>query len=138
MGRALADASASARHVYEEIDDALSQSLSRLIFEGPESDLTLTENAQPALLATSIAVLRVLEKDGGLELDTAAAYGRGISQVYIGYSVSAGGSLVGFFWGFVDGLFGGFFFAWLYNFFADRFTSAEPTHTPAHKEPEMA
>ena len=61
-----------------------------------------------------------------------------ISQVYIGYSISAGGSLVGFFWGFVDGLFGGFFFAWLYNLLADRFADAEPAPPPRQKEPEMA
>ena len=51
MGRALAAAFAAARRVFEEVDDALSQNLSQLMFEGPESELTLTENAQPALMA---------------------------------------------------------------------------------------
>ncbi len=68
MGAALAEAFPAAREVFEEIDDILSQRLSRLMFEGPESDLTLTENAQPALLAVSMAVVRVLEKEGGLRL----------------------------------------------------------------------
>ncbi len=68
MGKALADAFASARDVFAEIDEALKQSLSRLMWEGPESDLTLTENAQPALMAVSLAIVRVLEKDGGFRL----------------------------------------------------------------------
>jgi [acyl-carrier-protein] S-malonyltransferase len=68
MGRALADAFAAARLVFEEIDEALTQRLSRLIFEGPESELTLTENAQPALMAVSLAALRVLESEGGWRL----------------------------------------------------------------------
>jgi [acyl-carrier-protein] S-malonyltransferase len=68
MGRDLASAFAVARHMFQEVDDALSQRLSKLMFEGPESELTLTENAQPALMAVSIAVMRVLEKEGGLDL----------------------------------------------------------------------
>jgi [acyl-carrier-protein] S-malonyltransferase len=64
MGRALAEAFPAARHVFEEVDDGLKQKLSRLMFEGPESDLTLTENAQPALMAVSQAVLKVLETEG--------------------------------------------------------------------------
>ncbi len=64
-----------------------------------------------------------------------------ISQVYIGYSVTVVGSLVGLFWGFIDGLFGGFFFAWLYNQFADRFPDARqaspPSHQAAHREPDV-
>jgi [acyl-carrier-protein] S-malonyltransferase len=68
MGRDLAAAFPTARHALEEVDDALSQRLSKLMFEGPESELTLTENAQPALMAVSLAVMRVLEKDGGLDL----------------------------------------------------------------------
>ena len=68
MGKALAEAMPTARHVFEEVDEALQQSLSRLMFEGPMEELTLTENAQPALMAVSIAVLRVLEKDGGIDL----------------------------------------------------------------------
>jgi [acyl-carrier-protein] S-malonyltransferase len=68
MGKALADAFLPARETFQEVDDALSQKLSRLMWEGPESDLTLTENAQPAIMATSIAMIRVLQKDGGLDL----------------------------------------------------------------------
>jgi [acyl-carrier-protein] S-malonyltransferase len=68
MGRDLASAFAVARHTLQEVDDALSQRLAKLMFEGPESELTLTENAQPALMAVSIAVMRVLEKEGGLDL----------------------------------------------------------------------
>lgn len=65
MGKALAEAFASARDVFSEIDDALSQKLSAIIFEGPEADLKLTENTQPALMAVSMAVMRILEKDCG-------------------------------------------------------------------------
>jgi [acyl-carrier-protein] S-malonyltransferase len=68
MGQALAEAFPAARLVFEEVDDALKQKLSRLMFEGPESDLTLTENAQPALMAVSLAVARVIESEGGLRL----------------------------------------------------------------------
>lgn len=67
MGKALADALPTAREVFEEIDEALNQNLSRLMFEGPIEELTLTENAQPALMAMSLAVVRVLRHDGGLE-----------------------------------------------------------------------
>jgi [acyl-carrier-protein] S-malonyltransferase len=68
MGRALAEAFRAAREVFEEVDEALRQNLSRVIFEGPEDELTLTENAQPALMAVSLAAMRVLEREGGLEL----------------------------------------------------------------------
>ena len=68
MGNAVADAFTAARDVFQEVDDALSQKLSRLMWEGPEADLTLTENAQPAIMAASIAVIRVLQKEGGLEV----------------------------------------------------------------------
>jgi [acyl-carrier-protein] S-malonyltransferase len=68
MGKALADAFAPAREVFQEVDDALSQRLSKLMWEGPESDLVLTENAQPAIMAASMAVIRVLEREGGLDL----------------------------------------------------------------------
>lgn len=68
MGKPLADAFAGAREVFQEVDDALSQKLSRLMWEGPESDLTLTENAQPAIMANAIAVVRVLEKEMGLSI----------------------------------------------------------------------
>jgi [acyl-carrier-protein] S-malonyltransferase len=68
MGKDLADAFAPAREVFEEVDDALSQKLSKLMWEGPESDLTLTENAQPAIMALSLAIVRVLEKEMGLDI----------------------------------------------------------------------
>ncbi|HEV2303760.1 MAG TPA: ACP S-malonyltransferase [Stellaceae bacterium] len=79
MGRALAEAFAPARLLFEEVDDALSQRLSRLMFEGPESDLVLTENAQPALLAASLAVMRVLEAECGLDPIRHVAYVAGHS-----------------------------------------------------------
>ncbi|HEY3919838.1 MAG TPA: ACP S-malonyltransferase [Stellaceae bacterium] len=79
MGCELAGAFATARDVFGEIDDALNQHLSRLMFEGPESDLVLTENAQPALMAASLAVARVLEKDGGLDLKRHVAFVAGHS-----------------------------------------------------------
>ncbi len=68
MGAELADASATARAVFEEVDDALGQKLSQIMREGPEADLTLTENAQPAIMANAIAVQRVLEKDFGVSI----------------------------------------------------------------------
>ena len=68
MGRDLAAAFAAAREVFEEVDDTLNQKLSKLMFEGPAEELTLTENAQPALMAHSLAVLRVLEREGGVTL----------------------------------------------------------------------
>ena len=72
MGAELAEAFASAREVFQEVDDALSQKLSRLMREGPEADLTLTENAQPALMAVSMAVMRTLEREMGVSVDKAA------------------------------------------------------------------
>ena len=68
MGADLAGASAAARAVFEEVDDALGQKLFALMREGPEDQLTLTENAQPAIMANAIAVLRVLEQEGGIAL----------------------------------------------------------------------
>jgi [acyl-carrier-protein] S-malonyltransferase len=68
MGKDLADAFAPAREVFQEVDDALSQKLSRLMWEGPEADLTLTENAQPAIMALSLAIVRILEKEMGLDV----------------------------------------------------------------------
>jgi [acyl-carrier-protein] S-malonyltransferase len=68
MGKAVAGAFAPAREAFEEVDDALSQRLSRLMWEGPESDLILTENAQPAIMAASMAIIRVLQNQAGLDL----------------------------------------------------------------------
>ena len=79
MGKALAEASAAAREVFEEVDDALGQKLSALMFDGPEDQLTLTENAQPAIMAASIAALRVLEREGNLTLADKADYVAGHS-----------------------------------------------------------
>lgn len=75
MGKALAEAFRPARDVFDEVDDALSFKLSRVVFEGPESDLTLTENTQPALMAVSMAVIRTLESDGRPVADIAAYVG---------------------------------------------------------------
>jgi [acyl-carrier-protein] S-malonyltransferase len=79
MGQALAAAFPAARHLFQEIDDALEFDLSRLMFEGPESELTLTENAQPALLAASLAVVRVLEREAGLDIARDASFVAGHS-----------------------------------------------------------
>lgn len=79
MGQALACASAVARAVFEEVDDALGQRLSALMFAGPGDQLTLTENAQPAIMANAIAVLRVLETEGGIRLADKAAFVAGHS-----------------------------------------------------------
>ncbi len=68
MGKALADTFAAAREVFQEVDDALNQKLSRLMWEGPESDLVLTENAQPAIMAASLAIMRILEREAGFSL----------------------------------------------------------------------
>ena len=79
MGADLAAAFASARDVFGEVDEALKQNLSKLMREGPESDLVLTENAQPALMAVSLAVMRILEKDGGKPLSAMASHVAGHS-----------------------------------------------------------
>ena len=73
MGRDLAAAFTAAREVFEEVDETLKQNLSKLMFEGPAEELVLTENTQPALMAHSLAVLRVLEKEGGWTLRQKAA-----------------------------------------------------------------
>jgi [acyl-carrier-protein] S-malonyltransferase len=72
MGGDLADAFGAAREVFQEVDDALGQKLSALMREGPEAELTLTENAQPALMAVSLAVMRTLEKEFGAPVTKAA------------------------------------------------------------------
>jgi [acyl-carrier-protein] S-malonyltransferase len=79
MGQALAAASAVAREVFQEVDDALGQHLFKLMGEGPEDQLTLTENAQPAIMANAIATLRVLEKEGGVSLAEKASFVAGHS-----------------------------------------------------------
>ena len=79
MGRDLAGAFPTARETFQEVDEALRQKLSRLMFEGPEEELVLTENAQPALMAVSYAVMRVLERDGGLDIKRHVAFVAGHS-----------------------------------------------------------
>ena len=72
MGQELSQAFASAREVFQEVDDALEQKLSILMRDGPEDQLTLTENAQPALMAVSMAVMRTLEREFGVGIERAA------------------------------------------------------------------
>ncbi len=79
MGKALAEAFPAARAVFDEVDAALGQKLSTLMFEGPEDQLTLTANAQPALMAHSLAVIRVLEAEKGLDLGASVAFVAGHS-----------------------------------------------------------
>jgi [acyl-carrier-protein] S-malonyltransferase len=79
MGKALADTFAPARAVFEEVDGALGEKLAKLIWEGPVEALTLTENAQPALMATSLAAMRVLEAEGGVDLARDAQFVAGHS-----------------------------------------------------------
>jgi [acyl-carrier-protein] S-malonyltransferase len=91
MGAELAKAYAPARAVFAEIDEALGQSLSTLIWVGPEDQLTLTENAQPALMAVSLAVIRVLEADKGLSLKESVAFVAGHSLGEYSALAAAGG-----------------------------------------------
>ena len=79
MGKELADNFQSARDVFQEVNDAVSQDLFKLMVEGPEHELTLTANAQPALMANSMAVVRVLEKDFGIKLKDKASFVAGHS-----------------------------------------------------------
>ncbi len=79
MGQNLADAFAAAREVFEEVDDALGQKLSALMWRGEGDELTLTENAQPALMAVSVAVMRSLEAEAGLDLGKHASFVAGHS-----------------------------------------------------------
>jgi [acyl-carrier-protein] S-malonyltransferase len=79
MGKALADAFPVAKQVFDEVDAALGEPLSRVMWEGPAETLTLTENTQPALLAHSLAVMRVLESEAGIDLKRDAAYVAGHS-----------------------------------------------------------
>jgi [acyl-carrier-protein] S-malonyltransferase len=79
MGRALAEASANAREILDAVDDALGEHLSRLMFAGPDETLTLTANAQPAIMAASLAALAVLEREAGLGLAQSASFVAGHS-----------------------------------------------------------
>ena len=79
MGKALAEASAVARELFQEVDEALGQNLARLMAEGPQDALTLTENAQPAIMANALATLRVLEREAGLKLADKAQFVAGHS-----------------------------------------------------------
>ncbi|WP_201829285.1 ACP S-malonyltransferase [Microvirga zambiensis] len=79
MGKALADAFPQAKAVFDEVDEALSQKLSSLMWEGPAEELTLTANTQPALMAVSLAAIRVLEAEAGLDLKKHAAFVAGHS-----------------------------------------------------------
>lgn len=79
MGKELAENFKSAKDVFQEVNEALSQDLYKLMTEGPEADLTLTANAQPALMANSMAIVRVLEKDFGIRLKDKAAFVAGHS-----------------------------------------------------------
>ena len=79
MGKELADAFSVAKEVFLEVDDALSEKLSRTMFEGPAEDLLLTENAQPALMAVSMAVVRVLQQEGKISLSKTFGYAAGHS-----------------------------------------------------------
>src|SRR5271166_216205 len=79
MGKALADAFPSARRVFDEVDAALNERLSDVIWNGPAETLTLTENAQPALMAVSLAAMRVLEDEAGVDLARDARFVAGHS-----------------------------------------------------------
>jgi [acyl-carrier-protein] S-malonyltransferase len=95
MGRDLAASFSAAREVFEEVDETLGQKLSGLMFEGPAEDLTRTENTQPALMAHSLAVLRVLEKEGGVTLADKAALVAGHSLGEYSALAAAGSFSVG-------------------------------------------
>jgi [acyl-carrier-protein] S-malonyltransferase len=91
MGQELNDAFPAARELFEEIDDALGQHLARLMFDGPEEELRLTENAQPAIMAVSLAVFRVLEAEAGLALADKAGFVAGHSLGEYSALTAAGG-----------------------------------------------
>lgn len=79
MGKELFDSFSESKELFQEVDEALGQNLSKLMFEGPESDLNLTENTQPALMAVSMAVVKILEKQGGIDLGSKCAFMAGHS-----------------------------------------------------------
>lgn len=91
MGKALADASPHAREVFQEVDEALGQNLFRLMADGPGDELTLTENAQPAIMANAIATLRVLEREGGVGIADKADFVAGHSLGEYSALCAAGG-----------------------------------------------
>ncbi len=95
MGKELAQVFRDARDVFEEVDEALKQNLMRLMFEGPEDELTLTENAQPALMAMSLAVMRVLARQGNVEVAEACQFVAGHSLGEYSALAAAGGLAVG-------------------------------------------
>lgn len=90
MGKELAENFASAREVFQEVNDALSQDLFKIMVEGPDSELTMTANTQPALMAFSMAVVRVLEKDFDIKLKNKAAFVAGHSLGEYSAACSAG------------------------------------------------
>lgn len=79
MGMELAQSFPAARYIFQEVDEALDQDLSRLMFEGPEDELVLTENAQPALMAVSLATVRAIEEQGGFPLSSTGSFVAGHS-----------------------------------------------------------
>ncbi len=94
MGKALAENFSQARLVFEEVDEALSQKLSALMWEGPADELTLTANTQPALMAVSLAAVRVLEAEAGLDLARDAAFVAGHSLGEYSALAAAGSSTI--------------------------------------------
>ena len=95
MGKALAEGFAPARQVFAEVDEALGEKLSQTIFEGPQDTLTLTQNAQPALMAVSLAVMRVLEAEAGLNLAKDAKFVAGHSLGEYSALAAAGSFTIG-------------------------------------------
>ncbi len=95
MGRELAEAFPAAKAVFQEVDDALGQKLSQIMWEGPQETLTLTENAQPALMAHSMAVMRVLETEKGLKLAGTAKFVAGHSLGEYSALAAAGAFSIG-------------------------------------------
>ena len=95
MGKNLAGTYPAARSVFEEVDEALSKNLSKLMFEGPKDELTLTENAQPAIMATSLAIMRVLSVERGVTLTRDASHVAGHSLGEYSALAAAGSFSVG-------------------------------------------
>jgi [acyl-carrier-protein] S-malonyltransferase len=95
MGKALADAFGSARAVFEEVDAALGEKLTKVIWEGPAETLTLTENAQPALMAVSLSAMRVLEAEAGVDLARDAQFVAGHSLGEYSALAAAGALTIG-------------------------------------------